>query len=186
MTIRRPDVPTAALFGGASLVLAGCAATPTDAHRPFGPPPTAEAASDDDLARLRSLAGDWDADLDGDGTADTVVSFQTTANGSAVIERQFLGEPYEMVSVYHLDGDRLMLTHYCAATNQPRMIAFEVEDDGLAFDLLDITNLAGPDAMHIHAARIEFIDDDHVTSTWTHWADGRPGDPAVFRMTRRR
>jgi hypothetical protein len=40
--------------------------------------------------------------------------------------------------------------------------------------------------MHIHAARIEFIDLDHVTSTWTHWANGEAGEPAIFRMTRRR
>ncbi len=179
-------LPFLTIASGLTLALAGCVNTPhADPHRPFGPPPIAATASADDFARFRALAGDWDADLDGDGTADTVVSFATTANGSAVIERQFRGEPYEMVSVYHLDGDRLMLTHYCAAMNQPRMIAVEVEDDAIGFDLLDITNLASPEAMHIHAARIEFIDEDHVRSTWTHWANATPGEPAVFRMTRR-
>jgi hypothetical protein len=178
--------PFLTIASGLTLALAGCATSPTaDPHRPFAPPPAAAVATDDDLARFRGLEGEWDADLDGDGTADTIVSFATTANGSAVIERQFRGEPYEMVSVYHLDGDRLMLTHYCAATNQPRMIAVEVEDDVIGFDLLDITNLASPEAMHIHSARIEFIDDDHVRSTWTHWANATPGEPAVFRMTRR-
>lgn len=168
-------------------LLAGCASTPspTDRHRPFGPPPAAAGADDDDLARFRALAGDWDADLDGDGAADMLVTFETTANGSAVLERQFRGEPYEMVTMYHLDGGRLMLTHYCAATNQPRMIATEIGEDRIEFDLLDITNLAASDAMHIHSAQYEFLDHDHVRSTWTHWQDATPGDPAVFRMTRR-
>lgn len=175
------------ILGGVATVLAGCTITPPrDAHQPFGSPPAAAKASPDDLARLRNLKGDWDADLDGDGVTDTIVSFEITANGSAVIERQFRGEPYEMVSVYHLDGDRLMLTHYCAATNQPRMIAVDIEDRFLEFDLLDITNLESADAMHIHAARLEFIDDDQVRSTWTHWVNATPGEPAVFRMTRRR
>ena len=46
-----------------------------------------------------------------------------TAGGSAVQETQFPGTPMEMVSVYHLDGADLVMTHYCVLGNQPRMKA---------------------------------------------------------------
>ena len=29
----------------------------------------------------------------------------------------------DMISMFNLDGDRVVLTHYCAAGNQPRMVA---------------------------------------------------------------
>ena len=29
----------------------------------------------------------------------------------------------DMISMFHVDGDRLLMTHYCSAGNQPRMKA---------------------------------------------------------------
>ena len=47
---------------------------------------------------------------------------RTTGGGSAVTETLFPGTAHEMMSVYHMDGDDLVLTHYCAGGNQPRMM----------------------------------------------------------------
>ena len=49
------------------------------------------------------------------------VVYKLTGAGSALVETQFPGTGHEMVSVYHLDGDDLRMTHYCAAGNQPRV-----------------------------------------------------------------
>ncbi len=29
--------------------------------------------------------------------------------------------PENMITMFHMDGDRLLMTHYCGAGNQPRM-----------------------------------------------------------------
>ena len=31
------------------------------------------------------------------------------------------GTPGSMISMYHPDGDKILMTHYCAVGNQPRM-----------------------------------------------------------------
>src|SRR5256885_16512664 len=53
----------------------------------------------------------------------------------------------KMATVYHMDGPHLMLTHYCAAKNQPRLRATEISDDGTdaLFTFLDGTNLPSRD-----------------------------------------
>ena len=57
----------------------------------------------------------------GQPTDQVVSTYRVTAAGSAVMEVLFPGTDHEMVTVYHQDGDDLILTHYCAAGNQPRM-----------------------------------------------------------------
>ena len=47
--------------------------------------------------------------------------FRVTAGGSVVEETIFPGSPMEMLSVYHMDKGNLLMTHYCALGNQPRM-----------------------------------------------------------------
>lgn len=68
--------------------------------------------------QLKSLQGTW-AGTTPDGPM--TVEYKVIANGSAVMETLFKGTPGEMVSMYYLDGDDLVMTHYCAAGNQPHM-----------------------------------------------------------------
>src|SRR5439155_8435497 len=74
------------------------------------------------LEKLKKLSGTWVAtDKDGKPTSEVVSVFRVTSAGSAVHETIFPGTDHEMVSVYHLDGKDLVMTHYCALGNQPRM-----------------------------------------------------------------
>ena len=70
---------------------------------------------------------------------------------SALMERLVMGGESEMVTMYHPDGDRLMMTHYCSAHNQPRMHSQTVAGGSkiITFDLVDVTNLSAPDAGHM-------------------------------------
>ena len=79
-----------------------------------------------------------------------------------------------MLTVYHLDGDRLLLTHYCMEGNQPRMRAqpFHAETGELEFQFLDATNLKGPKAGHMHNAKFRFLDANHVTTDWSFFENG--------------
>src|SRR5262245_1647364 len=71
-----------------------------------------EAAS---LERFKALEGEWVAAESGEmaHAGDLMARYHVTAAGSAVVEEVFPGTPHEMVTVYHLDGKELVLTHYC-------------------------------------------------------------------------
>ncbi len=80
-----------------------------------------------------------------------------------------------MMTMYHLDGERLMLTHYCVAKNQPRLVATSFGDGGktVTFSFIDGGNLPSRDRGHMDKAVFRFIDDNHTTSQWTWYQDGR-------------
>jgi len=54
------------------------------------------------------------------------------------------GGPHETETVFHPDHADVVLTHYCAQGNQPRLRAAEVGDAAVTFRFADVTN-RGPD-----------------------------------------
>jgi hypothetical protein len=115
------------------------------------------------FAKLKALVGDWKAKM---GDKETHMSWGVTAAGTALIETHKMGGEGSMTTLYHADGDSLVLTHYCALGNQPRMKATKVTDTEIVFDFKDATNLK-KDEPHMHALTIRFVDDKHVTEEWT-------------------
>ena len=137
---------------------------------------------------LKSLEGTWHGTLTmNDQQIPVDVSYEVTSAGSTVMERLFLGQPEEMVTMYHRDGDRLMLTHYCAAGNQPRM---ELEgftaspETTLTFGFSGASNWGGEKELIMHDARITKISSDHIAATWTAWSNGKPDHTANFDFQR--
>jgi hypothetical protein len=117
--------------------------------------------------QLRSLNGSWE----GKNTKGEPlhVTFRDTAGGSALMS-EIMGEGHhDMVSMFNLDGpNKLMITHYCGAGNQPRMTATTSPDGKIiSFDFLDATNLATPDAGHMQRVVFTVIDASHHTEEWT-------------------
>jgi hypothetical protein len=111
----------ALLLGGVAL------AGEDDAH---GVPPVEDAR----FEFLKGLEGSWIAAAGPDEHAGSLFEFRVTAGGHAIEEREMIGTPMEMLTVYHMEGDDLMATHYCMLGNQPRAkAAREVIDDGLGF-----------------------------------------------------
>jgi hypothetical protein len=158
-----------------------------DAPRADGtprPPGSAQAR----LERLKALAGTW-AGKAGHGAGDArdaTVTWSVTGGGSAVVETVFPGTPHEMMTVYTVDGEDLLLTHYCAAGNQPTMKAKAGGDPGtIAFDFVRGGNMK-PSDMHMHSAVITFVSDDALRTEWTSWAGGKPSGTARFELTRRK
>ncbi len=121
---------------------------------------------------LKSLTGSWQGkNSQGEPVQ---VSYRVTANGSALMSEitgQIQGHEHDMVTMIHMDGGRLLLTHYCATGNQPRMQA-SASPDGktITFDFLDATNLASPDAGHMQRVVFTLVDADHHTEEW-HFVD---------------
>lgn len=112
--------------------------------------------------------------------------FDVTGGGNVVVETMFRGTPSEMINMIHLDGDDLLLTHYCAAGNQPRMrLNREKSTPGhLVFDFVGGTNLDAETDGHIHNAEVFLLDEDHIRSEWTGYDGGKPVSVAAFDIRR--
>ena len=131
--------------------------------------------------KIKSLAGTWEAK----GPEGTVtVTYRVVAGGEAVEETLSHGD---MITVYHKDGDSLLMTHYCMAGNQPRMRARGLSADGksLDFQFVDATNLAKPTDMHMHAMKMTFVDADHLNQEWVNSTEGKE-TPMVMPFERKK
>jgi hypothetical protein len=126
---------------------------------------------------LKTLAGDWDRASGGHehGSSSRLVSFKVTAAGSSIIETYNAGEPSEMISVYHMDGNQLLLTHYCALKNAPIM-KFEKSDKPgeIKFGFHGGTNFDPKVDAHVHQGAFEIKDKNTVESNFVGFANGKP------------
>lgn len=132
--------------------------------------------------QLKTLAGSWEgrvttvpvqADIEGKPMRATL---RVTSMGNALMhEMTGAGRPDDPITMLYLDGDRLMLTHYCDAGNRPRMTG-HISTDGktVEFEFLDV---AGSTQFgHMHHAVFTFIDANHHIEDWTYM---QPGDKPV-------
>ena len=117
--------------------------------------------------QIKALAGTWEG-KDTDGRP-VKVTFKVTANGSAVMSEIHSDE--DMITMFNMDGERVIMTHYCAAGNQPRMVADSSADGKeIKFEFLDATNLASPHAGHMHHVVFSNPDADHHNEEWLFMA----------------
>lgn len=134
------------------------------------------------FARLKAMGGKWRAQST-KGWSESE-EFRTIAKGSVVVaeslpsanaSRPGMPDASAMLTVFHMDGDRLLLTHYCEAGNQPRMVATAIEDAGrsVRFTFVDATNLSSPRTGHMHSLVLTFIDRDHFSERWSWYQGGR-------------
>lgn len=143
----------------------------------------AQSSAQQVLDRFKSMAGTWEGKSP---TGDTSqVTYKLEAEGTAVMEDSDMASEH-MLSMYYVDGDQLLMTHFCPSNNQPRMKATISPDlKTVSFDFLDATNLAGPQAGHMHRAVFIFSDADHYTEEWT-WKKGDKETRMHFEMQRKK
>jgi hypothetical protein len=132
----------------------------------------AQSSNQNSFDLMKSLTGNWEGKSD---TGSVQVSYKLTAGGSALmseIQSEMHGKSEDMISMIHLDNGRLLLTHYCAAGNQPRMQA-KASSDGktITFDFVDATNLASTETGHMQRVVFTFVDASHHSEEW-HFAVG--------------
>jgi hypothetical protein len=136
---------------------------------------------------LKALAGDWvEVGKDGKPTDKIISSFHVTAGGSALQETLFPGGDHEMVTMYHLDGANLVLTHYCKLGNQPRMRAEPGKDvNQIVFKFTGGTNLKSEDDHHMHQATLTIADKDHFKAEWVSCKEGKTCHQVAFDLVRK-
>ena len=124
------------------------------------------------FATVKSLPGTWEG-KGHDGNTFQVI-FKVTGGGSAV-ESEILVPQEDMISMCHMDGpNRLLMTHYCAVGNQPRMeVSLSPDGKVVTFTYLDATNLSSPESGHMQKMVLTLIDDNHHTEEWTFVDHGK-------------
>jgi len=132
--------------------------------------------------RLTSLKGEWQGEPDG---VKTTLIYTLTADGSVLMEQCRPEGGAEMITMFTVDGDHLIATHYCAAKNQPQMVTSAITDaqKPLAFSLARITGLKSPDDFHNTGLTVIQEDNDHLTQEWTYQFKSKSGKN-VFHFTR--
>jgi hypothetical protein len=152
------------------------------------PSTTAEVQASAAFSQIKSLIGEWQA-IGAKGDRSRLV-YELISGGSAVMER-FSSEALPpnsgaMVTIYYLDGDQLVLTHYCIAHNQPHMRAsrYNPGTGELEFTFVSGGNMPTGNEGHMHNARFRFIDHDHITAEWQYVEAGSAGFAESWRFSR--
>jgi len=134
------------------------------------------------LDQIKTLDGTWSG-KNSQGEA-LKITFRETAGGSAILSEIEGGHSHDMVSMIHVDNDRLLMTHYCSTGNQPRMSASLAPDGkSITFNYVDATNLKASDAGHMQKVVFTILDADHHNEEWT-FADHGKTLVQVFTLTR--
>jgi hypothetical protein len=138
--------------------------------------------SEEAFDRLTSLQGEWHGMADG---VNTTLIYTLTANGSTLMEQCRPEKGHEMITMFTVDGDHLIATHYCSAKNQPQMATPAITDaqKPLAFSLVRVTGLKSPGDFHNTGLTVIEEDNDHLTQEWLYDAKGKSGKN-VFQFTR--
>jgi len=163
MKLRRIAIAVASviIMLSASFVSAG-----SDAHKTFD--------------QLKGLEGNW-AGTNSQGQP-LQVTFRLTAGGSALMS-EILGKgPENMITMFHMDGDRLLMTHYCGAGNQPRMKVVSSDAKSVSFEFFDGTNI-GPGDGHMQHVTFSQADADHHIEEWVFLDHGKE-TREVFTLAR--
>jgi hypothetical protein len=160
------------------------AQVPTDAQKSFD--------------TMKTLAGDWEGPVTivpaqpemSDGRP-LHISMRVTSRGNALVhEMQEAGtvlDPTKYdhpVTMLYLDGDHLMLVHYCDAGNRPRMVARASRNGKtVEFDFVDLSG--GNQNGHMDHAVFTIVDANHHTEDWTYMMPGSKPLHAHFDLVRK-
>lgn len=127
--------------------------------------------------RLATLSGTWTG-RSTKGWVETV-ELRVIAGGSVLLETSRFHDDPEgknaMASTYQMDGEALLVTHYCEAGNAPRLVASEFADGGktVTFTFRDGVNLPTRDRGHMDSMVLHIEDERHFDTRWTWYRDGK-------------
>jgi hypothetical protein len=131
---------------------------------------------------LKTLAGSWEATFEGKPMQATL---RVTSMGNAIVHEMKGEGPDDPITMFYVEGDRLLLTHYCDAGNRPRMAA-RITPDGktIEFDFLDVANYNKSQVGHMQHAVFTIVDANHHIEDWTFMLEGKPAMTAHLDLQR--
>jgi len=142
----------------------------------------AKTKSEEAFDRLTSLKGEWKGEMSG---VPTTLTYTLTANGSALMEECRPRNGREMITMFTVDGDHLIATHYCSAKNQPQLATSAILDPQkpLEFLLVRVTGLKSADDWHNTGITVIQDDNAHLTQEWSYESKGKTGKN-IFHFAR--
>jgi hypothetical protein len=117
--------------------------------------------------QLKTLVGHWEG-ATSDGKKGEV-SYELISGGGVVMERLHPGNEPEMITMYTLEGDRILVTHYCSAGNQPTMqtAPSPAANGKLEFHFLRLAGAKSPDEGRMVSLTVTIPDKNHLNQVWT-------------------
>jgi hypothetical protein len=115
---------------------------------------------------LKSLVGQWQGITP--AGRNLLVTYTLHAKTSVLMEHWRLSETTDALTLYHMDGDVLMATHYCPLCNQPRLNLAYDRDGEFGFEFVTATNLARIDEAHQHSFQFRLIDEQRFWRSETY------------------
>ncbi len=155
---------------GASVAFAA-ATMPASPNMSLAPPvatPTPSAVTV--FKQLSALVGEWEGKFD-NGRVHRV-TYRLSARGHALVETWALSPISESITIYHLDGDKLVADHYCPQGNAPRLELANLADDKFNFTFRDGTNLNVVGKTHEHSFWLQIKSADEYLRSETYVANG--------------
>ena len=140
------------------------------------PPKAAAAQSDAKKAfeKMKTLAGSWQGTV-----MDVSINFtiRAVSSGTAVLHEGHTdkaGPPKHEITMFYVDGDRLLATHYCDAGNRSRWEGkISPDEKSIEFSFLDVTGSTR--GGYLKDMVITMIDADHHIVAFTFvMPDGKP------------
>ena len=110
----------------------------SNAQEPMSHPTSAAPQSDAQKAfeKLKTLAGTWQGSFMG---MSINLTMRVTSSGNAILHEAISSRSDDPITMFYVEGDRLLATHYCDSGNRPRMEG-KMSPDGkkIEFTLVDI------------------------------------------------
>ena len=153
------------------LIATAAVALPQQMQMPM--PKTSGPQSDAQKAfeKLKTLAGSWEGTYMGMSAKMTI---RVTSTGNAILhEVTASGRPDDPITMIYVDGDRLLLTHFCDSGNRPRMEG-KLSPDGntVTFAFLDVSG--NTDEFLMHDIVFTMVDADHHIEAFTYSLNRKP------------
>jgi hypothetical protein len=125
--------------------------------------------------KLKSLVGTWQrTDASTPAGKAFRIRYRLISADTALVEE--FGDPAKQPTqtVFHLDDEHVLATHYCAQGNQPRLrLRPGSSADVLVFDFLDATNLRSLADSHLVRLTLRWRDANHLVREEVYAGSGR-------------
>jgi len=121
--------------------------------------------------KMKPLAGSWEGSIMGRSVQ---VTISLVSGGSAIMHDFIFNKRGSEITMFYVEGDRLLVTHYCEAGNRSRMEG-KMSPDGksIEFSFLDVVGTT--QRGFVKGMRFTMIDPNHHIVEMTYiQPDGKP------------
>ena len=111
------------------------------------------------------------------------IVFEQTARGHTMVERWETASGLHSMTVYHVDGDAIVATHYCPQGNQPSLVSGSGDLKTIAFEFRDMTGLDKGES-HTHSLSFTQNLEGSLHRREVYMESSGLGDPTTLTLVR--